>query len=146
MDDYCVENTCTNPNVTRLPRVKMPQFTRKSVKRLDVVIKKAGFHIKNELRFPQTLRPSQLEISKTKAEDILKKWGTKIRSNARRDRILVSRDGSILDGHHRWLALIFAIERGILPNNYKAPVHLYSSTGRTTLRIAKMLDTPSHSV
>ena len=144
MDDYCAENKCANPNVKRLPRVQMPQFTRKSVKGLDARMRQEGYKVRNTRVSPNKLNPSQLEISQDTAEHILKKWGATIRSNAARERILVSRDGSILDGHHRWLALVLAMQRGILPKTYKAPVHSYSAKGGTTLKIARTMSTPSH--
>jgi len=95
---------------------------------------------------PRILRPSQTEISKSTARGILEKWGKKIKSKARVQPLVVSSDGSILDGHHRWLALTFAMDQRVLPATYKAPVHAYSAPGNVTLRLAKTIKTPRHRI
>lgn len=144
MDNYCATHSCSNPNVKRLPRSQMPQFTRSSLKKMDKRMKHRGHTAKKSLMSPLKMKPSQTEISVSTANSILEKWGGKIKHHARKDPIIVSKDGSILDGHHRYLALLFAIKAGKLPQSYKAPVHMYSSEGRETLKIAKTLKTPRH--
>lgn len=144
MDNYCATHSCSNPNVKRLPRSQMPQFTRSSLKKLDKRMKGLGHTARSSTMPILKMRPSQTEISVSTANHILEKWGDKIKHHARKDPILVSKDGSILDGHHRYLALLFAIKAGKLPQSYKAPVHMYSSAGRETLKIAKTLKTPRH--
>ena len=145
MDNYCTNHSCANPNVRRLPRSQMPQFTRSSVKKLDALMKTHGYTSRNGRMSPLKMRPSQTEISQSIAHGILEKWGEKIKSCARKDPIIVSKDASILDGHHRYLALLLAIKGCKLPQTYKAPVHVYSSRGSETLRLAKTLKTPRHS-
>ena len=145
MDNYCTEHSCDNPHVPhRLPRSKMPQFTRSSLKRLDALMRKAGHKVRDTRVSPRALRPSQKDIHESLARGILRKWGKRLRSRARAEPLVVSSDGSILDGHHRWLALRFAIDDRSLPTTYKAPVHMYSSSGTETLRLAKTLKTPRH--
>jgi len=145
MDNFCSANSCDNPNVPRrLPRAQMPQFTRSSLKKLDAVMRKAGHTVKTTRVSPHKLRPSQKDISETMARGILKKWGKQIRRKAKASPLVVSSDGSILDGHHRWLALRFAVEDRVVPATYKAHVHMYSSPGHETLRLAKTLKTPRH--
>ena len=107
-------------------------------------MRKAGHSVKKTQVAPHKLRPSQKEISKTMARGILKKWGKNLRRHAKANPLVVSSDGSILDGHHRWLALRFAVNDRLVPATYKAPVHMYSAPGHETLRLAKTLKTPRH--
>jgi len=145
MDNYCKASSCLNPHLkTQLPRKKMPQFTKHSVAKLDAAMKQSNHSFRTARISPYRLYPSQHQISHAAANGILKKWKHRIRSEARKNPILVSRDGSILDGHHRWLALRKAIDRNHLPKTYKAPVKQYSSSGAVTLQIAQRLDTPKH--
>jgi len=145
MDNYCKRGKCRNPNLAKqLPRNKMPQFTRKSVAKLDAAMKqfKHTFHFTRIS--PLKLYPSQHQINTDTAYKILRKWKHKTRSEARKNPLLVSADGSILDGHHRWLAVRLAMERKQLPATYKVPVKQYTSNGSETLMIATSIDTPKH--
>jgi len=145
MDNFCSENSCDNPHIPhRLPRLKMPQFTRSSLKQLDKVMRKEGYFAQNTRVSPNKLHPSQKDISQSMARSILKKWGHRIKSSIKSTPLVVSSDGSILDGHHRWLALRFAMNERKIPSTYKAHVHMYSSPGAETLRLAKTLKTPVH--
>jgi hypothetical protein len=107
-------------------------------------MRKAGHKVRDTRVSPRKLRPSQKEISEAMARGIVKKWGSKLKKKARAQPLVVSSDGSILDGHHRWLALKFAMDDRLLPAAYKASVHMYSSPGHETLRLAKTLKTPRH--
>jgi hypothetical protein len=113
----------------------MPQFTRSSLKRLDKLMNQNGHSFKDTVVSPLKLRPSQKEISISIAEKI--KVG-------RMQPLVISSDKSILDGHHRWLAMVMAMKDGRLPKTYKARVHMYTSPGNETLRLAKTLKTPKH--
>jgi len=145
MDNYCKRGKCRNPYLKKqLARNKMPQFTKKSVAKLDAAMKKFNHTFKFTRISPLKLYPSQHQINIVTANDILEKWKHKTRSEARKNPLLVSSDGSILDGHHRWLAVRLALERELLPKTYKMPVKQYSSKGPQTLSIAIGLKTPKH--
>jgi hypothetical protein len=142
-DNYCTQHSCVNPHVKRrLPRAQMPQFTRTSVKQLDTLMRKAGHTMRNTRVSPRVLRPSQKEISISIANKVLQKW----EKNKMWEPLLISSDFSILDGHHRWLAMVAAMNSKKLPATYKANVRMYSSPGRETLRLAKTIKTPRHRI
>ena len=145
MDNYCSSADCNNPHLHRkLSRSKMPQFTRSSRIKLDKTMRTSGYKLKYAVCSPKRMYPSQHEISKSGAERLLEKWGTRIKLNARKNPILLAKDRSIIDGHHRWLALMTAIERGLLPMSYKAPVYMYTAPVKRALALATTIATPRH--
>jgi len=142
-DNYCTQHSCANPHVKmRLPRAQMPQFTRTSVKHLDSLMRNAGHKMRRTRVSPRDLRPSQNEISISIANGILNKW----KKNKHWEPLLISSDFSILDGHHRWLAMLTAMDLQLLPATFKAKVRMYSTPGRETLRLARTIKTPHHRI
>jgi hypothetical protein len=87
-----------------IPRAKMPQLDKEQTKAFVKYLEKTGYKIEKGKEKASHLRATQNELN-----------GAKVASNAERiranpdqkpPRLIVSRDNYILDGHHRWAALI----------------------------------------
>ncbi|HEY5126777.1 MAG TPA: NUDIX domain-containing protein [Bradyrhizobium sp.] len=83
-----------------IPRVKMPQLT--DAKAFRHHLEKLGYTVTKETERPSNLRATQSELNAAKVA----KMAQKIKGEDKQERIIVSREGYILDGHHRWGAQI----------------------------------------
>jgi GNAT superfamily N-acetyltransferase len=86
-----------------IPRVKMPQLNREATRKFRHFLQAKGYTITREKEEADKLRATQDELN-----------GAKVAANAKAiesgdkivRRIIVSKDNYILDGHHRWAALV----------------------------------------
>jgi GNAT superfamily N-acetyltransferase len=85
-----------------IPRVQMPQLDKEATKRFRKYLEAKGFKITREKEKASYLRATQDELN-----------GAKVAANAASydkgkepRRIIVSRDNYILDGHHKWAAML----------------------------------------
>ena len=80
-----------------IPRADMPQVKLAKRQQLYAHLEKMGItHTKEDVA-ADTLKPSQAEYSPSKAHNAKELEGNKAE-------VLVSSDGYVLDGHHRWLS------------------------------------------
>ena len=100
-DDLCTieKNTCKGS--LGIPRALMPQIDDKA----DLVLKKLkkdhGITYKRKMRRISSLKPAQAEIRKSRVNSVIKKMKTSKKKKSLSPAI-VSKDGYIIDGHHRW--------------------------------------------
>jgi GNAT superfamily N-acetyltransferase len=87
-----------------IPRIEMPQLDKDQTKQFQHYLLSKGYTISKEKELADHLRATQNELN-----------GAKVAANALRlqqhpdkklPRLIVSRDNYILDGHHRWAAVI----------------------------------------
>lgn len=86
-----------------IPRVKMPQFDREKTKEFRKMLLKKGYRIDKLEERASYLKATQDQLN-----------GAKVALNAQRiasgdkklPRLVVSRDNYILDGHHKWAAVL----------------------------------------
>lgn len=86
-----------------IPRVKMPQFDREKTKEFRKMLLKKGYRIDKLDERASYLKATQDQLN-----------GAKVAANAKRiasgdkklPRLVVSRDNYILDGHHKWAAVL----------------------------------------
>jgi hypothetical protein len=151
-DDYCSASSsnCKNSQVWPRPsREAMPQFENmKMVRKFDRELKKLKYSNKNTTFLAKKLKASQREINKVKINEIADRWREKAIESTKTLKkileeepvpILITNDGSIVDGHHRAFAIKILIKRGDLPPDYMAPVHMYNAPIKTVLMIANSL-------
>lgn len=118
-NDLCNNNKCVNAELKRdgfgqLPRRLMPQFN--SVEEVKTLLKKINkrfdLHVKGKLTYVyiKDLAPTQNEINNLHVSSILTKWKDNLLNQANKNPIIVSENGSVIDGHHRSEALKKAIK------------------------------------
>jgi ADP-Ribosyltransferase in polyvalent proteins/ParB-like nuclease domain len=83
-----------------IPRVKMPQLA--DAKAFRHHLENLGYTVTKEMERPSRLRATQSELNALKVA----KMERTIRGEGKQERIVVSREGYILDGHHRWAAQV----------------------------------------
>jgi ParB-like chromosome segregation protein Spo0J len=113
-----------------IPRRLMPQFnSEKDIKNfVTFAEKRYGIKSRKATRRAGALRPSQEEINRERVEDVAddiryKKLDPKVP-------LIVSKDGYVIDGHHRWAA--FKKDKP----TYKMPVLLVEAPARDVLSVA----------
>ena len=145
-DDLCNNNQCINPEFKKvgfgqLPRRMMPQF--KNVKEVRALLARinARFHLNVKGRFKQVpihqLHPSQSEIRRSRAQDILQNWDGSILDQASRNPIIMAHL-SVVDGHHRSEALKLAVQKGLLKKTDKVRVFVIDLPAWTVLSMANL--------
>lgn len=82
-----------------IPRRNMPQIKTKHIDKFKDWIESEGIQSKETTISPKDLKPTQKDFNTEKVRNILNKELYKLDKL-----ILVSKDGFILDGHHKWLA------------------------------------------
>ncbi len=87
-----------------IPRVKMPQLDDEQTKKFRHYLEDKGFKIEKAEEETDHLRATQNELNGTKVAKVAQYL--RDHPNEKADRIIVSRDNYILDGHHRWAAQI----------------------------------------
>jgi hypothetical protein len=115
----------------------MPQFqTPAAVRRFDAAVRKRGFTVKSVKVDPRRLRPMQRYVSAKRAAQIdpLKTKG----------RIIVSYDGGIVDGHHRWAAADLRMRNGVLPKTFRIAAREYGVEAERLLQIARAVSSTRH--
>jgi hypothetical protein len=80
-------------------RKEMPQVEGKNVPKFLDFLKSNGVKYKEKLVDSKTLRPTQNQFNKDKIQSMIDIIDTK-----KQNPIMVSKDGYVIDGHHRWLA------------------------------------------
>jgi len=116
-----------------IARKDMPQIPGKERARfLEEIEKSDGITVEKEKVDPTTLKPIQKEISAARSGAIYKKFQEdgEIPKN---ERILISKDGFVIDGHHTWgAAVAFAFDN---PGT-ELPVYRLSVTAKEALAIS----------
>jgi hypothetical protein len=84
-----------------IPREKMPQIHSKDVPRFMDYLRDAGIRFQQRDVTVTSLKPSQREINIDKVRGMMK-----APSKVLHKPVIVSKDKHIMDGHHRWLALV----------------------------------------
>jgi hypothetical protein len=116
-----------------IARKDMPQIPGKERARfLEEIEKSDGITVEKEKVDPTTLKPIQKEISAARSGAIYKKFQEdgEIPKN---ERILISKDGFVVDGHHTWgAAVAFAFDN---PGT-ELPVYRLSVTAKEALDIS----------
>jgi hypothetical protein len=99
-----------------LPRRNMPQILQKNFKEYLEWLDSEGIGVEELKVNGADLKPSQLDIN----EDKVKKMVVEVPDNLDKP-IIISNDGYVVDGHHRWLTKInIANNRSYVPiNAYK---------------------------
>jgi len=109
-----------------IPRNLMPQiynakkFSRNIKRKFNISSKKTTMKARN-------LKPSQNEINVNRVDDVIKGIKTK---KMTKNPIVVSKDGYVVDGHHRWAAY-----KKLNPNK-KLPVMMMNAPIKDALGIA----------
>jgi len=145
-DDLCNNNQCANPAFKKigfgqLPRRMMPQF--KDVKEVRALLSRINvrFQLNVSGRFKQVpihqLYPSQSEIRRSRAQDILQSWNGSILEQASRNPIIIAHT-SVVDGHHRSEALKLAVQKGLLKKTDKVRVFAIDLPAWTVLSMANL--------
>jgi hypothetical protein len=89
-----------------LERADMPQIPDEAKGQFLADMEARGIKVTRERQSPSSLKPIQREISGKKSGqimEVMEQKGTKI-PDTDKDRIFVTKDGFVLDGHHRWAA------------------------------------------
>lgn len=89
------------PNLN-LPRAEMPQINRTLVPEFLNYLRENGVEVYKDQIPADQLKPIQAEINREKVIGMMKR--TDLGGNPP----IISSDGYILDGHHRWLAMLNA--------------------------------------
>jgi hypothetical protein len=107
-EDEHPQNLCVDSKICKgdlgIPRRLMPQFTSpRDIRSFTAFAeKKYGIGAKRATRRAARLRPSQEEINRERVEDVKEEIvEKKLDPNVP---LVVSRDGYVIDGHHRWAA------------------------------------------
>ena len=87
-----------------LRREQMPQMPARNKPKFLSEMRLQGVGVAAQSVDPRTLKPSQADISAAKTGEILKKMRDGSFYDSPAGRILVSKDGFVIDGHHRWAA------------------------------------------
>jgi hypothetical protein len=122
-NDLCNNNKCINTELKldgfgQLPRRLMPQFN--SVKDAKIMIgkinKRFNLYVTGNFTtvFIKDLEPTQSEINNVITTKILNSWGKNSLKQANKNPIIVSENGSVIDGHHRSEALKKAIQLNLV--------------------------------
>jgi len=85
----------------KIPRRNMPQVDSKHFTHLLKWLKSQGVSVRQSKAQGIKLKPIQKEINIQAVEQLMKTNDPKLRKP-----FLITKDGFILDGHHRWLALL----------------------------------------
>ena len=128
------QNLCVDSNICKgdlgIPRRLMPQFTspRDITSFTRFAEKKYGIGSHRTTRRAARLRPSQEEINRERVEDVKEDIvEKKLDPNVP---LIVSKDGYVIDGHHRWAAY-----KSHHPMK-KLPVLLVEAPARDVLSVA----------
>lgn len=114
------------------PRRKMPQFDdRVTVRKLDVAVKQKGGRVRTRRVNPFQLTPMQRYVGVERIRNINPKTLS--------GEILISNDGAIIDGHHRWGAAHYRMRRGDLPNHFRLKAREYDMEGSKLLKLARQV-------
>lgn len=116
-----------------IARKDMPQIPSKERDRFLAEIEKTdGVTFEKEKVDPTTLKPIQKEISGSRAGAIYNKFADD-GGIPKNERILISSDGFVVDGHHTWAASVgFSFDK---PGT-EIPVYRLSITGKEALKIS----------
>ena len=87
-----------------LRREQMPQVPARVKPQFLSEMRLKGVGVAAQSVDPRTLKPSQADISASRTGEILKKMREGSFYDSPASRILVSKDGFVIDGHHRWAA------------------------------------------
>ena len=128
------ENMCVDSSLCKgdlgIPRKLMPQFTSpRDIRSFTTFAEKRyGIKSRRATRRAANLKPSQEEINRERVEDVQEDIvEKKLDPNVP---LIVSRDGYVIDGHHRWAAY-----KSHHPTK-KLPVLLVSAPARDVLSVA----------
>ena len=128
------DNLCVDSNICKgdlgIPRRLMPQFTtpRDIQSFMKFAERRYGVKSRRATRRAARLKPSQEEINRERVEDVKEDIvEKKLNPNVP---LIVSRDGYVIDGHHRWAAY-----KSHHPTK-KLPVLLVGASARDVLSIA----------
>lgn len=80
-------------------RKEMPQVEGKNVPKFLTFLKKNGVSYKEKIVDSKKLKPTQNQFNREKVQGMIDVIDSK-----KQHPIMVSRDGFVIDGHHRWLA------------------------------------------
>jgi hypothetical protein len=133
-DEQHPANMCLDSDICKgdlgIPRRLMPQFTspRDVSSFVAFAEKRYGIRSRRGTRKARQLRPSQEEINRERVEDVAddiryKKLDPKVP-------LIVSRDGYVIDGHHRWAA--YRVDRP----KARMPVLVVDASARDVLSVA----------
>jgi hypothetical protein len=128
-DNLCVDSDICKGDLG-IPRRLMPQFTTPRDVRgfMSFAERRYGVKSRRATRRAGQLRPSQEEINRERVEDVKEDIvAKKLNPNVP---LIVSRDGYVIDGHHRWAAY-----KSHQPSK-KMPVLLVGAPARDVLSIA----------
>lgn len=93
------ERTIISFSAFLLSRSQMPQVKWNTLK---LLLDKASIEHEKYLSKATSFKPTQYEFDQTKVDSIKANW----QSNNKKAYIIVSSDGYILDGHHRYFAAL----------------------------------------
>lgn len=118
---FCAERVRTRSHPQGIPRIKMPQFTGLPVKGSPAdklprdkhgqvegsdafhgYLLSLGIKTSNETVPGAKLKASQAELNGSKVASMMTKTGF----DPHAERIFISRDNYVIDGHHRWAAVV----------------------------------------
>jgi len=98
--NWCKENQETCGKNLGIARAQMPQISRKQVPEFLEHLKDMGITYRDETVTAGSLHATQREINTAKVAKIMEGYSLS------GERLLTSKDNYILDGHHRWAALL----------------------------------------
>lgn len=85
-------------------RKDMPQVSRKDLKKALMKLNDKGVRVKSGKEKPTNWKPSQKDIYKSKVQKILN--DPRMKDPSKMKPFILSRDNYIVDGHHRWAAVV----------------------------------------
>ena len=101
-DDLCTLDKQTCKGSLGIPRSHMPQIDDKADLVLTKLKKEHGIKYTRKLKKISQLKPAQAEIRKSRVNSVIKKIKEGGSKKKKLSPAIVSEDGYIIDGHHRW--------------------------------------------
>ena len=123
-------------NNLKLRRKVMPQFTDQSMNLFIKQLKKNKIIVKKINKCVLELTPTQNQIN-SEAVGYLQNKHRKSKYSLNKETIIVSSDNYILDGHHRWAALMMCIFK--TKKCFKSKINLNISCFQIDLPIRKII-------
>jgi len=117
-----------------IPRDDMPQVPSNMKPEFIEAMSRRGQHVERDSVDPMTLRPVQGEIDGGMSGGIMLSVQKNGMQHDDRSRIIISNDGYVLDGHHRWAAMV-GLRMGGEPGAERIPVFRMDVSRDEGLRI-----------
>ena len=95
-----------------VPRNKMPQIKSTDVPEFITFLKDRGIKVDKKDMPVSNIKPTQKDINKEKVVAL-----STVKASNLKKPVIISKDFHLLDGHHRWLALLNQDPKNTIPAN-----------------------------